>query len=360
MSFRIEQFQYDLPEELIAQSPAVPRDSSRMLVLDKNTGQISHHHFTDLPQFLGANDVIVRNNTQVIPARIFGHKDTGGKCELLLIKQLSNDDHTCQWECMSKPGLKENQELTFPNSTLVGICKKITGFTRIIEFNMSLQDFYVELNQLGKTPIPPYIHWQEDDETQLRELYQTTYAKIKGSAAAPTAGLHFTPELDKKLREKGVEFAEVTLHVGLGTFLPLQPEQIEAGKLHQEIYEVTEETAQFLNQAKKARKRIIAVGTTTTRTLETLANEAGILQAGKGQTEIFIQPGTRFKFVDGLITNFHLSKSSLLMLVSAFTTEPNAPHHFTDFLSTPVGIAYQEAIERKYRFFSFGDGMLVL
>ena len=359
MSFRIEQFNYELPPELIAQTPAHPRDTSRMLVLDRKTGEILHKHFYDLPEFLGENDVLVRNNTKVIPARIFGQKDTGGKCEILLIQHVQNNENSCQWECMTKPGLKENQTVSFPDSQLIATCKKITGYTRLLEFSLPLQEFYVELNRIGKTPIPPYIHWAVDDEENLRELYQTTYAKIKGSAAAPTAGLHFTPELDEKLRAKGVEFAEVTLHVGLGTFLPLQAEQIEAGKLHHEIYEVTEETAKQLNQAKRDGKRIIAVGTTTTRTLETLADDEGVLSAGTGQTDLFIQPGTRYKFVDALITNFHLPKSSLLMLVSAFTTEPNAPHAFSDFSQTPVGKAYEVAISEKYRFFSFGDGMLI-
>ncbi len=366
MSFRIEQFNYELPQELIAQTPANPRDSSKMLVLDRITGAISHHHFYDLPQFLGANDVLVRNNTKVIPARIFGQKDTGGKCEILLVQHVQNNEKSCEWECMTKPGLRENQTVTFANSKMIATCVKITGYTRILQFSFPIQDFYVELNRLGKTPIPPYIHWAENDEANLRELYQTTYAKILGSAAAPTAGLHFTPELDQKLRDRGVEFAEVTLHVGLGTFLPLQPEQIEAGKLHHEIYEITDATAKQLNQAKQAGKRIIAVGTTTTRTLETLAELPssakpgnGILKAGVGQTDLFIQPGTPFKFVGGMITNFHLPKSSLLMLVSAFTTEPNAPHAFTDFLNSPVGKAYEVAISEKYRFFSFGDGMLI-
>ncbi|CAN5306002.1 tRNA preQ1(34) S-adenosylmethionine ribosyltransferase-isomerase QueA [soil metagenome] len=359
MSFRIEQFNYELPPALIAQTPANPRDSSRMLVLDRVTGEIQHKHFFNLPDFLSDNDVLVRNNTKVIPARIFGQKDTGGKCEILLVQHVQNNLNNCEWECMTKPGLRENQTVSFAESSMVATCIKITGYTRILQFGVPIQDFYLELNRLGKTPIPPYIHWAENDEENLRELYQTTYAKIQGSAAAPTAGLHFTKELDKKLHERGVSFAEVTLHVGLGTFLPLLPEQIEAGKLHHEMYEITEETAQQLNQAKKAGKKIVAVGTTTTRTLETLADSAGVLHAGVGQTDLFIQPGTAFKFVDKMITNFHLPKSSLLMLVSAFTTEPNAPHQFNTFLLTPVGQAYEIAITEQYRFFSFGDGMLI-
>ncbi len=364
MPFQITQFDYQLPPELIAQTPAHPRDSSKMLVLDRQSGEITHRHFYDLADFLGAGDVLVRNNTKVIPARILGHKaETGGKCEILLLQQVRNDDDSCQWECMGKPGLKIGQVIEFENSALTATCREITGYTRILEFSMNLQSFYIELNRIGETPIPPYIHWAKDDELNLRELYQTTYAKILGSAAAPTAGLHFTPELDAKLRARGVEFAEVTLHVGLGTFLPLQPEQIESGKLHHEIYELNEATAAQLNAAKRAGKKIVAVGTTTTRVLETLAvlgeNGLGEIQAGTGQTNLFIQPGTRFKFVDKLITNFHLPKSSLLMLVAAFTTEPNAPHKFEDFLHTPVGMAYQTAIAEKYRFFSFGDGMLI-
>ncbi len=362
MSFRIEQFDYNLPTELIAQTPAYPRDSSRLLLVNRNTQEIQHHHFYDLPDFLGPNDVIVRNNTKVIPARIFGHKETGGKCEILLIKQLKNNESTCEWECMAKPGLKVGQIIHFENTSLLATCIEITGYTRILQFNMNLQSFYICLNTLGETPIPPYIHWAEHDEENLRELYQTTYALIKGSAAAPTAGLHFTPELDQKLRDKGVQILEVTLHVGLGTFLPLQPEQMESGKLHSEIYEVTAAVAAQLNQAKKAGKRIIAVGTTSTRVLESLSvleNGQALLQAGTGQTELFIQPGTRFKFVDAMITNFHLPKSSLLMLISAFTTSPNTAHQFTDFAATPVGKAYEQAIAEKYRFFSFGDAMFI-
>jgi len=362
MSFRIEQFNYHLPPELIAQTPAHPRDSSRLLLLNRQTGQIQHHHFYDIPDFLNDSDVIVRNNTKVIPARIFGQKDTGGKCEILLIKQLRIDENSCQWECLAKPGLKENQVIHFPHSSLLAKCIKITGYTRLLEFNLNIQSFYTELNTLGETPIPPYIHWAAGDEEHLRQLYQTTYAQIQGSAAAPTAGLHFTPELDEKLRAKGVQILEVTLHVGLGTFLPLQPEQIASGKLHSEIYEVTPQIANELNLAKQAGKRIIAVGTTSTRLLETMCSiEDGqaILNAGSGQTELFIQPGTGFTFVDKMITNFHLPKSSLLMLVSAFTSQPNTPFPFTDFASTPVGKAYTAAIVDGYRFFSFGDAMFI-
>jgi S-adenosylmethionine:tRNA ribosyltransferase-isomerase len=358
--FTLDQFNYTLPDELIAHSPAVPRDSSRLLIVDRRTGKLSHHHFSDLPNFLGKNDVIVRNNTKVIPARIFGRKAvTGGQCEILLIKHLSFTDTGTQWECLAKPGLKVCQQILFEKSSLEATCVSITGYTRTLEFNRKGEAFYQELDKIGHTPVPPYIHWQEEDELKLREIYQTTFAKFNGSAAAPTAGLHFTPELDQKLREKGVQIEEITLHVGLGTFLPVQDEQIKEKKLHEEIFEVTTETAERLNADKKARKRIIAVGTTTTRTLETRSDENGQLIPGSGQTDLFIQPGYKFKFVDSMITNFHLPKSSLLMLISTFVSAPNTSQEFSDFSRSLVGTAYQEAIQEKYRFFSFGDAMLI-
>lgn len=358
MPFQIDQFDYTLPKERIAQVPAKPRDSSRLLDLDRNSGEMKDLHFSDLPSLLDENTVIVRNNTKVIPARLFGKKITGGQCELLLIKLISHDSESCVWECLSKPGLKENQQVLFPNSSLIAICTQLANYTRILKFNLNLQDFYLELYRLGSTPIPPYISWEEGDEERLRTLYQTTYAKISGSAAAPTAGLHFTPELDQKLQKQGVEIIEVTLHVGLGTFLPLQPEQIASGKLHEEIYQVTPEVAEKLNSAKAQKKKIIAVGTTTTRLLETVGTE-GVIKPGSGKTDIFIQPGFTFNFVDAMITNFHLPKSSLLMLISAFTSEPNTQHGFTTFAESNVGRAYLHAVESNYRFFSFGDAMFI-
>jgi S-adenosylmethionine:tRNA ribosyltransferase-isomerase len=356
--FSIDQFNFELPPGRIANTPVDPRDSSRLLVVDRNSGKLQHLHFSDLPSLLGPNDVIVRNNTKVIPARIYGQKETGGKCEVLLVRQLEMTTNTTSWECMTKPGLKPGQTLSFANSDLVATCTQITGFTRKIEFNKSGPDFFVSLNTVGHTPIPPYIKWSSGDEEKLREVYQTTFAKIVGSVAAPTAGLHFTPLLDEKLKAKGVQIEEVTLHVGLGTFLPLQDEQLASGTLHHEYYEVTEAVAQRLNDAKARGKRIIAVGTTTTRTLETCAHD-GIIRASKGDTNLFIQPGYHFQFVDTMITNFHLPKSSLLMLISAFSGAPNTGHEFTDFNNSIVGKAYQAAIEEQYRFYSFGDAMMI-
>lgn len=357
--FSIDQFNYDLPSELIAQTPAEPRDSSRLLVLHRTTGTISHHHFYDLPSFLGANDVLVRNNTKVIPARIFGRKATGGACEILLLQQQRFTSTGTVWECLTKPGLKLGQVISFAHSSLTATCVEITGYTRILEFNQNKEAFFSSLETLGHTPLPPYIHWSEGDEMHLRQLYQTTFAKVAGSAAAPTAGLHFTPDLDEKLRAQGVQIEEVTLHVGLGTFLPLQLEQLHSGQLHHEWFEVSSATAARLNKAKKAGKRIISVGTTSTRTLESCAQN-GALVAQAGETTLFIQPGFKFQCVDAQITNFHLPKSSLLLLVSAFASRPNTVHEFMDFAHSSVGRAYQEAIKKEYRFFSFGDGMLIV
>jgi S-adenosylmethionine:tRNA ribosyltransferase-isomerase len=357
--WKIDQFDYSLPPEQIAQTPANPRDSSRLLVLNRQTGEISHKHFFDLPSLLTDNDVIVRNNTKVIPARVYGKKDTGGACEILLLHQQQLTARGTVWECMTKPGLKVGQTISFPESDLEATCTEITGYTRILEFNQNKESFYVSLEKIGHTPIPPYIHWANNDEATLRQLYQTTFAKVSGSAAAPTAGLHFTPELDEQLRAKGVQIEEVTLHVGLGTFLPVQDEQIQAGQLHHEWYEVKTETAQRLNQAKKDGKRIIAVGTTTSRTLESCATQTNLLEAKSGETTLFIQPGYQFKFVDALLTNFHLPKSSLLMLISALVSAPNTDHNFQNFAHSFVGKAYLSAVQEKYRFFSFGDAMFI-
>jgi S-adenosylmethionine:tRNA ribosyltransferase-isomerase len=368
---RLQDFDYHLPPERIAHSPAEPRDHSRLLRLNRQTGQITHTHFFELPKFLSANDVLVRNNTKVIPARIFGQKTTGGKCEILLIKQTALTGSSSTWECLTKPGLKPGQEITFDGSDLRATCQKITHFTRQISFTQMGETLFASLEKIGHTPVPPYIDWEKYDEAQLRQIYQTTYAKMNGSVAAPTAGLHFTPELDQKLRDNGVQIEEVTLHVGLGTFLPLQDEQLQTGKLHQEFYELSSEVANRLNQAKSAGKRIIAVGTTTTRTLETCArvpgNEASrknsllspALTPQSGDTDLFIHPGFQFRFVDSFITNFHLPQSSLLMLISSFVSQPNTPLPFSTFAESLVGKAYQEAIAEKYRFYSFGDAMWI-
>jgi S-adenosylmethionine:tRNA ribosyltransferase-isomerase len=355
----LDQFHYTLPEELIAQTPMRPRDASRLLVLDRHTTAITHHRFSDLVDLLSENDVLVRNNTKVIPARIFGTKDTGGNQELLLIKRLQISSTTETWQSLGKPGLKLNQAITFAHPLLKAVCVGVDGYTRDIHFNLAGHALLEAFDEIGHTPLPPYIRWNTDDEQDLRHLYQTTYAKVAGSAAAPTAGLHFTPELDAKLSKKGIQIEEVTLHVGLGTFLRVKKDDISQHQMHQETYEVKPEVADRLNAAKAAGKRIIAVGTTTTRVLETCTTENGVLQPGAGETQIFVYPPQRFKFINGLITNFHEPQSTLLMLVSAFTTTPNTPHQFRTFLETPVGQAYTVAIQEKYRFHSFGDGMLI-
>lgn len=355
----LDQFSYDLPPELIAQSPAVPRDSSRLLVLDRNSGQILHHHFYDLPRLLTDNDVLVRNNTKVLPARLYGKKETGGHVEVLLVQRKEILANSETWEVMTKPGLKLGQKVIF-NAKLQGICRKVEDFTRFVEFDKKGEELFETFYAIGHMPIPPYIHWNEDDEQSLREKYQTTYAKIEGSVAAPTAGLHFTPELDQRLGEKGVQIEEVTLHVGLGTFLPVKERDIEQHHMHTERFEVSNEVAGRLNRAKAEGKRLVAVGTTTTRVLESIVNSSGKLSAESGETDIYIYPPYRFTFVDALITNFHLPKSTLLMMVSAFVSSPNTDQKFTNFLESSIGKAYQVAIENDNRFYSFGDAMLVV
>jgi S-adenosylmethionine:tRNA ribosyltransferase-isomerase len=356
----LDQFTYQLPKERIAYQPMQPRDHSRLLVLDRETGEMQHKHFYDLPDLLDENTVIVRNNTKVIPARIFGTKTTGGAVEILLTKRSSQSDTGEIWECLTKPGLKPGQKVVFENSSLTARCTKITGFTRQIGFNKFGQDLFTELDVIGNTPIPPYIPaWEAADEPRLRELYQTTFAKFEGSAAAPTAGLHFTQEIDEKLRAKGIQIEEVTLHVGLGTFLRVKEDDITNHTMHQEWFSLSEETAQRLNTAKQAGKKILAVGTTSNRVLETCTQDGKVV-AQTAETQLYIYPPYKFQFVDRLITNFHEPKSTLLMLVSAFCTTPNTNHEFTSFAETTIGKAYHQAIQKKYRLLSFGDGMLVV
>lgn len=346
------------------------------MVVDRQTSRLEEHHFFDLPTLLTANDVLVRNNTKVLPARIVGHKDTGGQVELLLTKRVGVNGvaQTETWECLTKPGLKTGQKVTFEvpekDSPLTATCEAITEMTRQIVFNLAGDALLTELYRIGQTPLPPYIAWQIEDELELRQLYQTTYAKHLGSAAAPTAGLHFTPELDAKLITKGVQIEEVTLHVGLGTFLPVKSDTPSEHHMHSEWFELTAAVADRLNQAKKAGKRIIAVGTTTCRVLESAVSETEVITPHnptkiaqvvpqQRETAIFIYPPYQFRFIDGLITNFHLPKSSLLLLISAFTSQPNTPHPFTTFTESSVGQAYQKAIAEGYRFYSFGDAMLI-
>jgi S-adenosylmethionine:tRNA ribosyltransferase-isomerase len=343
MSISPAEFKYKLPKNLIASVPTKFRDHCRLMMLDRQTGLVNHGHFYDLIDHLTGNDVLVLNQSKVFPARIFGKKETGGKVELLLLRPVDN----FIWTAISKPGLKVNTKLIFPGNLSGIVISRITNTGEVdIKFNQEKNKLLKTLDKIGHTPIPPYIDSNES-ETDLRRDYQTVFAKDVGSAAAPTAGLHFTPELLAKVINKGVQIEYITLHVGLGTFQSLRPENIAAKKLHSEYFEIKKEVLSRLNQAKESGKRIIAVGTTTARALETSSNT--------NSTDIFIFPPYKFKFIDSLITNFHLPESSLLMLVSAFISHPNTPFNFTDFLSSSIGCAYSEAIKKKYHFFSFGD-----
>lgn len=335
-------FFYDLPKELIAQSPLADRSSSRLLHLSMEDGRIEHRHFTDILDYLEEGDCLVVNDTKVIPARLYGHKeDTGAVIEILLLKRKENDT----WECLVKPGKKARPgaKILFGGGLLQGeILDIVEEGNRLIHF--SYDGIFEEiLDKLGEMPLPPYITQKLEDKNR----YQTVYAKHEGSAAAPTAGLHFTQELLGRVREKGVQIAHVTLHVGLGTFRPVKVDDVEKHHMHSEFYVVEEEQAEMINRAKQNGKRVIAVGTTSCRTLESAAGEDGILSAKSGWTDIFIYPGYQFKIIDGLITNFHLPESTLLMLVSALAGKDKIMH------------AYEEAVKERYRFFSFGDAMFI-
>lgn len=336
-------FYYDLPEELIAQDPLEDRSSSRLMVLHRKTGQIEHRVFSDIVDYLQPGDCLVRNNTKVIPARLFGVKeDTGATVELLLLKRRENDI----WETLVKPGKKARTgaKLCFGEGLLHGeIIDVLEDGNRLIQFHYK-GIFEEILDELGQMPLPPYITHKLQDKNR----YQTVYAKYEGSAAAPTAGLHFTEALFDKLRAKGIEVANVTLHVGLGTFRPVKVEDVAEHHMHSEFYHIEREEAQKINAAKRAGGRIVCVGTTSCRTLESATNEEGILEAGEGDTDIFIYPGYQFKMLDVLITNFHLPESTLLMLVSALAGKEQ------------VMAAYEEAVRERYRFFSFGDAMIIL
>lgn len=335
-------FDYDLPQELIAQHPAAQRDHSRLLVMDKKSGAVEHRLFKDIVEYLHAGDVLVLNNTKVIPARIFGVKEGGtAKIEVLLLKRDEALPNT--WEVLVHPGkrCKVGTVIDFGEGRLKGEVIANTSAGRKITFHFD-GIFEEILDELGTMPLPPYIHEQLEDQNR----YQTVYAKVDGSAAAPTAGLHFTTALLDTLREKGVEIEEVLLHVGLGTFKPVDEENIEDHEMHSEYYEISADTARRINQAKDEGRRIISVGTTSTRALESAARD-GRLVAGSGWTTIFIYPGYQWQIVDGLITNFHLPKSTLMMLVSALSTREN------------ILRAYEEAVRERYRFFSFGDAMFI-
>ena len=334
-------FDYYLPEELIAQTPIKDRDHSRLLIMDRETGKLEHKIFTDIIDYLNPVDVLVLNNTKVLPARLIGHKvDTDAVIEVLMLKDLGNDT----WECLSKPArrIKIGSIVKFSDE-LSAECIAI-GEDGIRHFKFIYKGIFLEiLDRLGEMPLPPYIHEKLKD----KDRYQTVYAKELGSAAAPTAGLHFTKELLNKIKEKGILIEEITLHVGLGTFRPVEVEDVNNHKMHSEFYTMSKETAEVLNKAKKEGRRIIAVGTTTTRTLETIMNLYKEFKECSGWTDIFIYPGYEFKAIDALITNFHLPKSTLVMLVSAFSSKENIIN------------AYNEAVKEKYRFFSFGDAMFI-
>ena len=334
-------FYFDLPEALIAQTPLERRDSSRLLLLDKNTGEIEHRHFYDLPAYLHKCDCLVMNDSRVLPARLLGCRSSGGSVELVLLRDLGDG----KWECLSRPGrkTKPGTELSFGDGELKATVLEVAeGGNRIVQFHYD-GIFLEVLERLGKMPLPPYIK----AELQDSERYQTVYSRELGSAAAPTAGLHFTKELLDKIAEKDVKLCYVTLHVGLGTFRPVKEDEIEDHAMHSEFCIIPEETARIVNETKKNGGRVIAVGTTSCRTLESFANEDGTLSATSGWTDIFIYPGYRFKCIDALITNFHLPESTLIMLVSALAGREHVLN------------AYKTAVEEKYRFFSFGDAMFI-
>lgn len=342
MEMKRQDFSFELPQELIAQDPLKDRSSSRLLVLDKETGEVSHHVFRDIIDYLNPGDCLVINDTKVIPARLIGSKvGTDAKIEILLLKRKSDQ----VWETLVKPGkkAKPGAKISFGEGLLVGeVIDIVEEGNRLVKF--SYEGIFEEiLDQLGQMPLPPYITHQLEDKNR----YQTVYAKNSGSAAAPTAGLHFTPELLEQIKEKGVDVASVTLHVGLGTFRPVKAENILDHHMHSEFYRIEEEEAAKINRAKEKGGRIICVGTTSCRTVESAADENGRVKAGSGWTDIFIYPGYRFKILDCLITNFHLPESTLLMLVSALAGREH------------ILAAYEEAVKEKYRFFSFGDAMFI-
>lgn len=338
----VKDFDFYLPEELIAQHPLEKRDSSRLMVLDKKTGEINHKRFHDVINYLNKGDTLVLNNTRVMPARLIGEKEeTGGKIEFLLLKRIEKD----KWECLAKPGksAREGRRFTFGEGKLKAeVIEVKENGNRIVEFYYD-GIFEEVLDSLGEMPLPPYIHERLED----RERYQTVYSKENGSAAAPTAGLHFTKELLGEIQAKGVNVVYLTLHVGLGTFRPVKVETIEEHEMHSEFYILSKESADIINETKKRGNAVISVGTTSTRTLETIGDENGFVKEQSGWTNIFIYPGYKFKVVDKLITNFHLPESTLIMLVSTLAGKDNVMN------------AYKEAVNEKYRFFSFGDAMFI-
>lgn len=338
----VKDFYFYLPEELIAQHPLEKRDTSRLMVLDKESGEITHRTFHDIIKYLNKGDTLVLNNTRVMPARLIGEKEkTGGKIEFLLLKRIEGD----KWECLAKPGksAREGRRFSFGEGKLKAeVVEVLENGNRIVEFYYK-GIFEEVLDSLGEMPLPPYIHEKLED----KERYQTVYSKENGSAAAPTAGLHFTKELLEQIKEKGVKIVYLTLHVGLGTFRPVKVEKIEEHEMHSEFYILSKESADIINETKKRGNKVISVGTTSTRTLETIGDENGFVKEQSGWTNIFIYPGYKFKVVDRLITNFHLPESTLIMLVSTLAGKEHTMK------------AYEEAVKEKYRFFSFGDAMFI-
>ncbi len=341
MQYKKSDFYYDLPEELIAQTPAQPRDGSRLLTYNRSTGEVKHEIFRDVINYLKAGDVLVINNTKVLPARLYAHTENGGAVEVLLLKRLDKD----AWEVLVKPGKKctVGKRLYISEELALTVEEITKSGERIVKFYYD-GVFEEILERLGTMPLPPYIKTKLNDKNR----YQTVYAKVQGSAAAPTAGLHFTPELLERIKAKGVKIAEILLHVGLGTFRPVKENAITDHKMHSEYYEVSADAAEIINAAKRGGGRVIAVGTTSVRTLESVADDNGLVKPQKGNTQIFIYPPYRFKCVDALITNFHLPESTLIMLVAALTGREEILN------------LYKTAVEEKYRFFSFGDAMMII
>jgi len=341
MPLKTADFDFKLPEELIAQTPLERRDASRLLTLDKSTGAVGHHHFYDLPRFLRPGDCLVLNDSRVLPARLIGHRPTGGACEVLLLVDRGGD----LWECLVRPGrkLKPGAQVIFGDGQLTATIEaELNDGKRAVRFHY--QGIFLEiLEQLGRMPLPPYIKAELEDQ----ERYQTVYSRVVGSAAAPTAGLHFTPELLKQVQSMGVKVCCVTLHVGLGTFRPVKAEDIQDHEMHSEFCMISRETADIINETKQSGGRVICVGTTSCRTIESFASEDGTMAERSGWTNIFIYPGYKFKVLDALITNFHLPQSTLIMLVSALAGREH------------VLAAYEEAVRERYRFFSFGDAMMI-
>ena len=348
--FSLNDYDYHLPEERIAQRPVEGRDQSKLLFMDRNTGEIAHHKFLDIYDFLSPSDVLVINNTKVIPARLFGQKETGGKAEVLIldypgINKSRIDDGECACRCLIKTSKrpKDGTTLVFNQELRAKVVNFKAGIYTV-KFSYK-GDFEQTIDRIGRLPLPPYI--KRNDDKKDRTFYQTVYASQKGAVAAPTAGLHFSLSLMKKLKEKGVKIVAITLHVGYGTFLPVRVSDIRDHRIHSEWYSISKETADMINGSKKKGHRIVAVGTTAVRTLEYASKENGIVDQGEGSCNLFIYPGYRFKVVDAMLTNFHLPQSTLLMLVSAFSTRKNVLN------------AYKAAIEKQYRFFSYGDAMFI-